>query len=132
MSMRPIIRPPRVEHLLLDGLRDAFPDLRFGTVSKPLDPPYAQCALYASMQRQSTPVSVQCRLGITVDIVREDSTGDWQQASEQCSQILSWVLGHAPDQSAFLSASYESGPIRQPIERHLGAYAVALLDVLAV
>lgn len=41
MSMRPIIRPQRVEPLLLDGLREAFPDLRFGTVSQPLEPPYA-------------------------------------------------------------------------------------------
>lgn len=132
MSMRPIIRPQRVEPLLLDGLRGAFPDLRFGTVSQPLEPPYAQCTLHASIQQQATPISVSCRLGLTVDIVREDGTGDWQQASEQCSQVLSWVLEHAPERSPFLSASYESGPIRQPIERHLGAYAVALLDVLAV
>lgn len=132
MSMRPIIRPQRVEPLLLDGLRGAFPDVTFGTVSQTLAPPYSQCTLYASMQQQSTPVSVRCRLGITVDIARADATGDWQQASETCSQILSWILEHAPESTAFLSASYESGPIRQPIDRHLGAYAVILLDVLAV
>ena len=131
MSMRPIIRPQRVEPLLLDGLREAFPDLRFGTVSQPLEPPYAQCTLHASMQQQSTPISVACRLGLTVDIVREDGTGDWQQASEQCSQVLSWVLEHAPERSAFRRPRM-SRLIRQPIERHLGAYAVALLDVLAV
>lgn len=132
MSMSPILRPPRVEPLLLDGLRESFPDVTFGTVSRPLEPPYSQCVLYASMQQQSTAVSVQCRLGITVDVTRDDGSGDWQQACDLCSMILSWILGHAPESSRIISASHESGPIRQPIDRHVGAYAVLLLDVLAV
>lgn len=129
--MKPVLRIPRVEPPLLDGLRDAFPDVSFGTVSAPLDPPYSQCVLYASMQGLATPVSVQCRLGITVDVTRADSTGDWQQAYDLCSDILAWILEHAPESSSIISASYESGPIRQPIDSHVGAYAVILLDVLA-
>lgn len=129
--MKPTIRMPRVEQFLLEGLREAFPDVTFGTVSQALNPPYMQCVLYASPQSQSTPVSVHCRLGITVDIVREDGQGDWQKAIELCSGIQSWVLEHAPRISAFLSAAYESGPIRQPLGQHLGAYGVVLLDVLA-
>ena len=73
--IRPPVRPNRVEPVLLERLRDRFPDVRFGTVRNRGNPP-RECVLVAVPGRKATPVSQQTRLRISVWVRRDDGTGD--------------------------------------------------------
>ena len=113
----PPVRPNRVEPVLLERLRDRFPDVRFGTVRNRGNPP-RECVLVAVPGRKATPVSQQTRLRVSVWVRRDDGTGDIDAAQNLAADIELYLTDH------------ESGPIRMSDENGcLMAYLTLLLTV---
>ena len=126
--IRPPVRPNRVEPVLLERLRDRFPDVRFGTVRNRGNPP-RECVLVAVPGQKATPVSQQTRLRVSVWVRRDDGTGDIDAAQNLAADIELYLTGLYPPRPV-VTIDHESGPIRMSDENGcLMAYLTLLLTV---
>lgn len=127
-SMRPPVRPQRVEPVLLSLLRKRFSNVVFASMRDRTNP-VAECVIVAEPGQQVTPVSQYVRVRVSVWCRRDDGTGDFQAAQELAADIESYLTGLYPPRPV-ITIEHESGPIRMTDENNtIMAYLVLLLQV---
>lgn len=123
------VTPVRVDALLLDPLRERFPDYTFGTLRRH-DRPRVEVTMADSMQGMSTPISQYARLRVSVRCAGDGSAGGWDKAARAWADVAREIirLGRT---APLIDASLESGPVRMVDDDGTQAYAygVLLLEV---
>ncbi|MFT8639022.1 hypothetical protein [Bifidobacterium sp.] len=126
--MKPIPRLQRIEPTLLTRLRATYPDIAFSTMRSQSQPPNVECVLVAEPGQMATSVSQYVRLRVSVYAIREDGTGDWQQAQRLAASIEQSIL-ELSTTDPLISGEHESGPIRISDDNLIFAYSIILLTV---
>lgn len=121
------VAPRRVDALLLDPLRERFPDYTFGTLRRH-DDPQVEVVLADSMQGMCTPISQYVRLRVSVRCA-----GGWDKAAAVWSDVCREIIRLGATRP-LVGASLESGPVRMVDDDGTRAYAygVLLLEVAVV
>lgn len=128
---QPPTRTPRLERILLNLLRERFPDVVFGTL-RSRNNSESECVIVAEPQQKATPISQYVRVHCSIWVRRDDGTGDLDASHELASSIELYLTGLWPP-IPIISIEHDSGPVRMTDENGcIYSYLILLLQTNTV
>lgn len=125
----PLLVAPRIEPLLVPRLREMYPEYVIATAQTTLKPPYTLIVLVGEPQGKQHMLSQYVRIRLSVYCVREDGTGNWQQAQHVSHDIIRAIGSIVQQTLQIFNAELESGPIILGDSEPQFAYSILLATV---